>query len=1269
MKITKERSTYHKYALESEYDAVVVSYCQFLKQSFGYENFSWDGAKWRFTNLSIALLLKDKFPHLEIEPDILTEIGLAEIQREKEIEREEVAEKIKEGISSNLEIKGIKGELYPYQKLGVEFLLNSGGKALLADSPGCIAGDEKIIVNRGGNARTYTMRELFAKTTQGIKTYSIGPMKRPLGFDPSLLSLTRSMTKDGVFRLNTIKEVIYSGIKPTITISARSKDGKSYKVRLTKDHEVAIPDKKWIKAGELGIGDTIVTNGKLPKIKWCDKCKDNTRHSTYVYGMFPGECKQCIYRFLRKNTSKGKSGIGGEHPDKRGYVMVTGVYFHPSLIRKVKVNKSNRKATNDKGVRKHILMYESFLNNVSYNEWINFGRNNNYPKECVFIDSKVHAIHHKNGIVNDNRIENLQMLTHREHAAMEGREYKFTNISEFFLPVEAIITKIEESKETDVYDIIMDDPNRNFIVNGIVVHNCGKSLQALGYVTHSGHERTLIVCPASVKFSWEGEIKKWTHLKSFVIDPKTDLKDVPYDINCVIVNFDILKKFYNEFMKYDWNCLIVDECVIPQTYIATKEGQKQVIDLVPGEMILTYNLDKKIYEYKPLVRVIKKPLLKKLTQVRDLVCTEDHKIYNGKDFVEAKDVKETFPMNFLPIVYGESDEILAGCLMGDASLRVNPKGVVNARLEVGNCIKNRDYIEMKCRIINYLDIDRLKTIWNNGYKPSEYFKVVSLTNTKLTELHRKTYVNGERVIDTSILDMMGIAGLAVWLQDDGSCVSGMLRLNTQRYKRNGNEVIIKWFKDKYDISPVIGTERKKDGRVFFYLSFYVKDSLKLYRLIRDYIVPSMRYKFVSLESRFNKIYTNVCRVCGQRMFGLHNVSQHTVKQTKVCDICRENYGSKPYKNKNFVRINPYNYVYDLEIEDNHNYFADGILIHNCHMIKSESAIRTKVVKNIAKKVPNVIMLTGTPVLSRPIEIFNVLNIIDPMVWNSWYRFAIRYAGGQQTHWGFEAKGATNLEELKGKISKYFLRRTKEEVLKELPPKNFIEVPIDLPEEERKQYELAENNLVKYLKEYKKDKTKEEIVKSLAAEKLVKLNLLREINAMGKIPTVRELIDSIVDADEKVLVFSSFNAPLEELADMYEENSVMIIGSTPVDERQEMVRKFQEDKNTQIFFGGTKSAGVGITLTAASHVICLDLPWNPADLEQQINRAHRPGAEYESLNIYQILSRDSIDGFMKKLLQRKQEIIDKIIGGEEVEDEKGMVDEYLESLKVKYKNKK
>ena len=347
---------------------------------------------------------------------------------------------------------------------------------------------------------------------------------------------------------------------------------------------------------------------------------------------------------------------------------------------------------------------------------------------------------------------------------------------------------------------------------------------------------------------------------------------------------------------------------------------------------------------------------------------------------------------------------------------------------------------------------------------------------------------------------------------------------------------------------------------------------------------------------------------------------------------------------------------------------DCMVCDEAQYVKEKSSIRSKMVKELSRGIPSVIMLSGTPMMSRPIELYNILSIIDPYNWNNYYDYARRYCDGKMGYWGFEAKGATNLPELSKRISRYFLRRTKDQVLKFLPPKNRIFTPVELVGDASESYYKASESFSRFLKENKGKKDKE-IAKSLQAEKLVKINYLREISAMGKLDAAKELIRNIIDAGEKVLVFSSFNAPLEELHDEFMD-SVLILGSTDVEDRGPMVKKFQENPDVKVFLGGFLSAGTGITLTAASNVILLDYPYRPADTEQSIDRAHRPGSTAESINIYQLHSFNTIDDFMKKLLEKKQKIFDKVVNSQ-VCGEKGEIDveELIEMLDQQNKEKK
>lgn len=346
------------------------------------------------------------------------------------------------------------------------------------------------------------------------------------------------------------------------------------------------------------------------------------------------------------------------------------------------------------------------------------------------------------------------------------------------------------------------------------------------------------------------------------------------------------------------------------------------------------------------------------------------------------------------------------------------------------------------------------------------------------------------------------------------------------------------------------------------------------------------------------------------------------------------------------------------------YKFDVCVMDEAVYIKENSSIRSKAAKAIAKNIPSVLLLTATPLVNRTIELFNLLNIVDPKVWNNWYSYAVRYCGGHQGRFGFEAKGSSNLNELKQRIGKYFLRRTKEEVLPELPPKIRTDIPMDLDGEFYKQYKTAASSLAQYLRQYKKE-TDSKIQKAVQAEKLVRINYLRQISSMAKAVVAKELIQNIIDGEDKVIVFSCFNAPLLKLQEYFKEQSVMIIGSTNVNDRGEIVKKFQEDPKIKIFFGGMLSSNTGITLTAASHVIFIDYDWVPASMVQAENRAHRIGTTHESVNTYQITSKGTIDDFMKKLLIEKQEIFDTLFEGKQEKKQGSILDEIVEDIENNY----
>jgi SWI/SNF-related matrix-associated actin-dependent regulator 1 of chromatin subfamily A len=320
-----------------------------------------------------------------------------------------------------------------------------------------------------------------------------------------------------------------------------------------------------------------------------------------------------------------------------------------------------------------------------------------------------------------------------------------------------------------------------------------------------------------------------------------------------------------------------------------------------------------------------------------------------------------------------------------------------------------------------------------------------------------------------------------------------------------------------------------------------------------------------------------------------------------------------------------------------------IVFDEVHMIKNKTAARTKLAKKLGAKIPKKILLSGTPFLSRPIELFNALNMLDPKTWSDYYSYSRRYCNGHLGRWGWDDKGASNIAELQERISPYFIRRSKKEILPDLPEKRFINHPVELDSRTKEEYRLAEEEFGEFLIS-KKNKTVSEAQKSLQAEKLVKLGALRQLTSSGKVEAAKEIIAGIIEEGEKVVVFSSYNSPLQEMYTHFKDKAVIVTGQVGAEERSTRVDFFQNNEDCKIFFGGIKSAGVGINLTSATNVLFLDYSWVPGDHMQAIDRIHRVGSVSNYVTIYQLYSKKTVDEYMYKLLEKKQLLFEQIIDG-------------------------
>ena len=312
-----------------------------------------------------------------------------------------------------------------------------------------------------------------------------------------------------------------------------------------------------------------------------------------------------------------------------------------------------------------------------------------------------------------------------------------------------------------------------------------------------------------------------------------------------------------------------------------------------------------------------------------------------------------------------------------------------------------------------------------------------------------------------------------------------------------------------------------------------------------------------------------------------------------------------------------------------------VILDEAHYVQNAQAQRTKIVNNICKNVDRLWLLTGTPMTSRPMNYFNLLNLIESPVAQNWMAFAIRYCQGYQFKAGnrkvWNVTGASNLEELRDRTSRQVLRRLKTDVL-DLPEK--IISPIYL----RLKSKHYEGLMGEYYNWY--DNKKEES-NSLTVQ-FSKLMKVRQVIAEEKINETIELAENILSQDKKVIIFTNFTDTLHKIHDHFGKQSVYLDGSCSNAQRQYAVDQFQENDKVRVFVGNLKAAGVGITLTAAEAVIINDLSFVPGDLSQAEDRAYRYGQKNTVLVYYPIFE-NSIEGIIYDMVNNKKKNIETVMG--------------------------
>jgi len=321
-----------------------------------------------------------------------------------------------------------------------------------------------------------------------------------------------------------------------------------------------------------------------------------------------------------------------------------------------------------------------------------------------------------------------------------------------------------------------------------------------------------------------------------------------------------------------------------------------------------------------------------------------------------------------------------------------------------------------------------------------------------------------------------------------------------------------------------------------------------------------------------------------------------------------------------------------------------VVCDESHYFKGHRTKRTRNLTPLVKKIPHALLLTGTPALNRPCELFPQMHMLRPDFFKTWGTYTKRYCNGQMSPLGFyDYSGSSNAFELVWFIRRVaMIRRVKRDVLTQLPAKQRSEMYVPLlPNKiapmlpffsEWKALNRAIPNMVPCSEE----------IKSASFRRKTLISQLFRMTSVAKADVVKKIVKDFADSGLKFIVFCYHKELMNQISSVLSCPFIRIDGSTPQESRQTLVDKFQNG-DAQVAVLSLLAASTGLTLTATSHVLFAELYFVPGTMLQAEDRIHRVG-QTKVCSIKYIIAEGSLDDYIFKMLRHKLETLDTVLDG-------------------------
>jgi SWI/SNF-related matrix-associated actin-dependent regulator 1 of chromatin subfamily A len=346
-----------------------------------------------------------------------------------------------------------------------------------------------------------------------------------------------------------------------------------------------------------------------------------------------------------------------------------------------------------------------------------------------------------------------------------------------------------------------------------------------------------------------------------------------------------------------------------------------------------------------------------------------------------------------------------------------------------------------------------------------------------------------------------------------------------------------------------------------------------------------------------------------------------------------------------------------------------IIIDECQRIKNHLSDRAKAVQRIAEKCEHILPMSGTPIKNNAGEYFTVLNLVAPTRFPHYQTFLDRYCDSYDTFYATKVGGLKDAARFHEDTKDIIIRRTKDEVLKDLPAKVRKFYHVELDRKLNKAYAKALDELDELM--YSEESSFEKNANTIAI-----MSKLRHITGISKVTEcVDFLTEFLLSTDRKIVVFTHHQDVMQILSNNINvwlkdgsfEPALVLHSGLDSNKRTELVERFKSG-SARVMIASTLAAGEGLNLQFCSDAIVLERQWNPANEEQAEDRFHRFG-QLSSVSITYMIASGTIDDYFSELVEQKRAIVAAALDNKEIEwQQQSLMKELAEMLVSKGREK-